>query len=436
MSTEDVKTETQGTKPGVEPNCRPTPADWQKALADSLIEVVMKYSDPNRKPAEQRYTSKGSPCARPWDDEWAAKVEAAEQRLERRICGARTLTEAPCELAPNHENGRCRFHGGFQLTGGREGNRNAVIHGLYSRRLRVCDASCPQWNGCPCAGADVESIPEPSRPTCPYEQTEYNTALTDALDRVSRNPNHDGLDLHVAHNLALLQVMLNRAAVSMRNAPLVDETVASTDAYHMKSSKPSAHLDAFTRISREYRHFAAMLKAPQPVEPDVNEFICHKGRMAADTDLDPDNDRLLHPDSTLDGTQQARRYMREAVKHAAAGKDVAALDSVMDAASIQPAMLDAWMDRVVGAYRPKGNVLPEAAVKKVIRYILKADPDDEPPKENALDRFVKGCRHFEDEEDDDDDDDGLSHPGALLLRPMPEVYHAPQSQMPPTEESP
>ena len=113
------------------------------------------------------------------------------------------------------------------------------------------------------------------------------------------------------------------------------------------------------------------------------------------------------------------------------GKDVAALDAVMDAASIQPAMLDAWMDRVIGAYWPKGHVLPEEAVKKVIRYILKADPDDEPPKENALDRFVKGCRDFEDEKDDCDDDDDYSGP---LLRPTSVVYHDLPPQIPPTEE--
>jgi hypothetical protein len=398
MSTEHPKPKTQDPKP----DAQPEPSDWQKALVEGLTEIVVKYTDPNEKPAEQRYTSKGSPCSCRWDDEWVEKVDAAEQRLERRICGARTLAGTPCELAPNHENGRCRFHGGFPLTGGQERNRNAVIHGLYSRRLRVCDTSCPVWNTCPCAGPDIEDLPASNHPTCPYEQTEYNTALTDALDRVSRNPNHDGLDLHIAHNLALLQVMLNRAAVSMRNAPLVEETVASTDAYHMKSSKPSAHLDAFTRISREYRHFAAMLKASDPVEPDLREYANHAGRTMTDTDLDPDNDGLLHPGSTLDGPHQARRYMREAVKHAAAGKDVAAIDAVMDAVFLQPCMLDAWGDRVVSAYRPKGHVLPEEAVKKVIRYILKADPDDEPPKENALDRFVKGCRHFEDEKDDDD----------------------------------
>ena len=85
-----------------------------------------------------------------------------------------------------------------------------------------------------------------------------------------------------------------------------------------------------------------MLKAPEPVEPDLREYANHAGRTMADTDLDPDNDGFLHPGSTLDATHQARRYMREAVKHAAAGKDVAAIDSAMDAVFLQPSMLDAW----------------------------------------------------------------------------------------------
>jgi len=123
MSTENPKPETQDPKP----ETQPAPTDWQKALVEQLTEIVVKYTDPNEKPPEQRYTSKGSPCSCRWDDEWIAKVDAAEQRLERRICGARTLAGTPCELAPNHENGRCRFHGGFPLTGGQERNRNAAI---------------------------------------------------------------------------------------------------------------------------------------------------------------------------------------------------------------------------------------------------------------------------------------------------------------------
>jgi hypothetical protein len=369
----------------------PVPTQWQKLLADELLRLVMSCPRSDNKPAKPRFSSKGTPCARSWDDEWAAKVEAAEQRLDRRICGARTPAAEPCELAPNHKNGRCRFHGGFPLTGGQQNNRNAAIHGLYSRRLRVCDATCPQWNACPCAGPDLENVPLANRPTCPYEQTEYNTALTDALDRVSRNPNHDALDLHLAHNLALLQVMLNRAAVAMRNASLVDDTVASTEVYQMKSSKPSAHLEAFTRIAREYRHFAAMIKAPEPVEPDLNEFLNHTGRALVDSGLDPANDQSLHPESTFDMSHQARRYMREAVKHAAAGKDTAAVYAATDAMQIAPIMFDAaeWKDRVLEAYRPKGAPLPKEAVKKIMTYILKLDPDEQPPEEDPLARYIK-----------------------------------------------
>ena len=366
MSTPDPKPDT--------PDPKPAPTAYQQAMANELLNLVLTCTGPNgEKCSKPRQTSRGTPCARSWNDEWIAKVEAAEQRLDRQICGARTRAGNPCELAPNHENGRCRFHGGFQLTGAQKGNRNAAVHGLYSRRLRVCDATCPLANACPCPGPDLDAVPAPDRPTCPYEQAEYNAALTDALDRVSRNPNSDALDLHTAHNLALLQVMFNRAAIALRNAPLVDETTASTGDYQMKSTKISAHLDALTRIAREYRHFAAMLKAAQPEEPHVQDFLDNKGRATADTGLDPDKDALLHPGSTIDPSPQARRYLRQAVKCAAAGNDVAAIDAVTDAACIAPSASAAWEDRVLAAYRPKGAVLPEQAFKKIIKYTLKQE---------------------------------------------------------------
>ena len=385
--TDDPKPQTPDPKPDPD-----TPTEWQKLVSDAVLRLVMSCPrpDPAEKPQKPRTTAKGTPCPRTWDTQWADKVEAAEQRLDRRICGARTRTGEPCELPPNHENGRCRFHGGFPLTGARIANRTAAIHELYSRRLRLCGMRCPQWSMCPCAGPDLKDIPAPNRPTCPYEQTEYNTALTDALDRVSRNPNHDALDLHLAHNLALLQVMLNRAAIAMRNAPLTDDTIVTGETYHMKSSKPSALLEAFTRIAREYRHFAALIKAPEPVEPDLNEFMNHKTRASADTQLDPADDNDRHPSTTFDMSHQARRYMREAVKHAAAGEDTAAIYAATDAMQIAPIMFDAaeWKDRVLEAYRPKGALLPKEAVDKIITYILKLDPDEHPPQKDPLRRYI------------------------------------------------
>ena len=136
-----------------------------------------------------RSTTRGTPCARSWPDEWVAEVEATESRLGRRICGARTLSGTPCLLSSDHASGRCRFHGGFALTGAPKGNRNAVLHGLYSRRLQVCGPHCAQWETCPLAGEDVVESgigswvsgieprdptpktrhPTPQLLTCPYE---------------------------------------------------------------------------------------------------------------------------------------------------------------------------------------------------------------------------------------------------------------------------
>lgn len=344
--------------------------------------------DPN---TQTPASSRGTPFAGVWDDDWRAKIEAVESRLERRICGARTHAGEPCELAPNHENGRCRFHGGFPLTGGQKNNRNAIVHGLYSRRLRTCGAWCPEWNACPCAGTDLKEIPQAMRPTCPFEQTEYNTALSDALDRVSRNPRRDGLDLHIAHNLALVQVMLNRAAVALRNAPLVDETAAPGGACLMKSSKPSAHLDAFTRIAREYRHFAALIKSSEPAEPELSEYCDTASRMSVDTGLDAGNEEHLHPVASQAVPLQARRYVRQAVEHASVGDETAALYAATDAMQIAPNMFDSadWKDLAPEADRLKGNPLPEAAVEKIVRYILQLNPHRHPPQTNPLRGYLE-----------------------------------------------
>ncbi len=86
-----------------------------------------------------RSTKLGSPCSRVWDDAWIAVIDDVETKLGRRICGARTLTGVPCVLTPNHENGRCRFHGGFYLTGAPSSNRPQV-KGRVARKAKIARA--------------------------------------------------------------------------------------------------------------------------------------------------------------------------------------------------------------------------------------------------------------------------------------------------------
>jgi len=213
-------------------------------------------------------TSLGTPSARSWDDAWLKVVNAAESRLGRRICGARMLDGAPCELGSNHSSGRCRFHGGFDLTGAPPGNRYAYIHGLYSRRLKTCGDHCPQWSTCPMVAPDIETIPLSRRPICPYEQNEYNTALADALDLSCTVGRIHPFAIHIAHNVAILQVMLGRATTEMRNTTLVAETHAQSDKYTFTHEQVRPHITAMTRIGSELRKYIALLSQSAPRDAD------------------------------------------------------------------------------------------------------------------------------------------------------------------------
>ena len=114
MKTNKSTKESQETENGpVNP-----PEPWQENFAHELLSRILADAAPDqtKRRAEPRNTSIGTPCARTWDDAWGAKLEAAEQRLQHRVCGARTMAGNPCELAPNHENGRCRFYRGARPT--------------------------------------------------------------------------------------------------------------------------------------------------------------------------------------------------------------------------------------------------------------------------------------------------------------------------------
>jgi len=125
----------------------------------------------------QRTTALGTPLSARWDAAWIAEVEQVESQLNRRICGAHTPAWTPCKLGPNHDNGRCRFHGGHPKIGAPKGNLNAVTHGLYMRRLQQCGTQCPLWQMCPLAGRDVLALDPKERPYCAYETEEYVATL-------------------------------------------------------------------------------------------------------------------------------------------------------------------------------------------------------------------------------------------------------------------
>lgn len=486
---------------------------------------------------ERRYTAKGTLCARSWPDEWVAEVEAVEARLGRRICGARTMEGTPCVLGSTHASGRCRFHGGFDLTGAPKGNRNAVLHGLYSRRLLVCGRHCAQWEVCPLAGEDVlragatggvgvredrggrgdrggrvdrggrtgaknetngtdetygvrgndeadgaEGIEGAEAAdgeegtkgteareatkgteatdggdgcvcrgasreravlyTCPYEQAEYNAVLTDGLARVEAcgdtgrgdtgrgdtgrgdagravaggrgrvgcsgtggggSARGDAFDVHTVHMVALLQVMVSRAATALRQAALHETVLVETGDYRQESTKLHTYLQAFLRLQREHerlrRHLDDLRPAGQlpdsvdlgvrvngkrpvsvfdvadgaslPQEPSVAAVKRHERRAAHDTNLDPDAQAEMHVETAI-ARDQAERELARAILYGTHGRDVAMLDAMERAYLLDPELTEQREDTVLALYRnDQGQVLPEAAVKRIVKAMGK-----------------------------------------------------------------
>jgi len=221
-------------------------------------------------PADTRATPMGTPWASTWDAAWGEAVADRENELGRRICGCRTRGATPCPQVSTHPSGRCRHHGGFDLTGAPAGNRNAQVHGLYAQRVMLCGTHCPVWQTCPLGGgspdggAGIVKLKGADRPGCPYEEAEYQAAVTDARRVAKARDPKDEWGEHLTHQVALLTVMVSRAARAMSQRPLVDRVEQSGETYHMVVDKPSAALVAFDKLSRELRRWVSLLDGRYP----------------------------------------------------------------------------------------------------------------------------------------------------------------------------
>lgn len=264
-------------------------------------------------------TRAGTPCADSWGKKWIAEVDRRESSLGRRICGARSVGDKPCLMPSTHDSGRCPHHGGAELTGAPAGNRNAELHGLYSRRLMICGTHCPAWKSCPLGGGSADpfqrgatarhleqigmkstthngrdpggagngfhavdaalpagvpektltygeylmQLPESERPPCPDEQTEYDNVVAD-LDERSAAAGHPAAR-HLVHHVALLNVMVSRASRALSMKPFVEKVEQAGEGYYMATEKPSAQLMAFERLSRELRHWVRLFDLQHPL---------------------------------------------------------------------------------------------------------------------------------------------------------------------------
>jgi len=193
--------------------------------------------------------------------------------------------------------------------------------------------------------------------TCPYEQAEYNAVLNDALARAEQKPVPDPLDLHQAHTMALVQVMMSRAAAALRAERLVEAIQATGKNYRMESPRVSPYLDAFTRMTREYRAFRKLLDPPTRTARDaadsspVDALARNAARTEHDTDLAPEAQQAMHVPSDPLG-DHARRCVQRAARHAALSQDLGLMLQLTEAYAASPEVAAGCEAPILRAYRP------------------------------------------------------------------------------------
>jgi hypothetical protein len=121
------------------------------------------------------------------------------------------------------------------------------------------------WKDCPVSSEEVLKLPQNNRPMCPYEAQQWEAALGAVEERMARTPEHDALDGQFGEHVALLQVMVTRAAHALSACGFTDVVKTQKDEVGALTSSvklPSA-LQAFMRLSTEYRRCVKMIEVPK-----------------------------------------------------------------------------------------------------------------------------------------------------------------------------
>jgi hypothetical protein len=121
------------------------------------------------------------------------------------------------------------------------------------------------WKDCPVASDEVLKIPQNNRPMCPYEAQQFEAALGAVEERMGNIPGHDALGGQFGEHVALLQVMVTRAAHALSACGFTDVVKTQKDEIGASTSQvklPSA-LQAFMRLSTEYRRCVKMIEVPR-----------------------------------------------------------------------------------------------------------------------------------------------------------------------------
>jgi hypothetical protein len=167
-------------------------------------------------------------------------------------------------------------------TRGQDAHATSAHHGQAARVRRDNDEPFDY-------GRYLMRLPAAERPICPYEQVEYQAVVTDVQRRTCAHAGN-AMGVHVAHTVALLTVMVSRAARALAMKPFTEKFEQSGENFYSALEKPSAALVAFEKIQRELRQWMRLVEHEYSMHttPDRAAIAEHKRRQTWDTNPDPD----------------------------------------------------------------------------------------------------------------------------------------------------
>ncbi|MFA6242019.1 MAG: hypothetical protein WC655_13885, partial [Candidatus Hydrogenedentales bacterium] len=255
----------------------------------------------------------------------------------------------------------------------------------------------------PCSSV---SPPQPSAPLCPYQLTEYNTVLTDALAIVESQPHPNPMGLHAAHNVAMLQVLVSTAASYMAQCSPWSTAPASPESDAPGNDANFNATNAFFRLMREFRASLKLLGNPAHAplnrqkqgltHPTPEGILRHAQRVQHDADLDPDAlaGAQLEPQTIQ---THARSFVQQAALAGGEGHEVEMYWTYDNAAALDEPFADSQRDHVLASYRPaKQTVSPEIAAEILGNLHLPPLPksEEDPEKDEGYEHYAQVLQNY------------------------------------------
>jgi len=181
------------------------------------------------------------------------------------------------------------------------------------------------------------------------------------------------MGIHTAHNVAMLQVLVNTATAQLAQAP----NLWSSQDPNPHTPNPNTLL-AFTRLMREYRHTLKLLHTPgyTPLNrhnsagapPSPDGILRHAQRTQHDTGLDPDSQAAAQlPPQTPE--THAKAYIQRATLAGGQGRDIEMCEAFDEAARIDEAFAKSERDHVLASYRPAKQTVSQELAEAILGHL-------------------------------------------------------------------